>query len=214
MGKIVVVGASRGIGAAVVAEALSRGHEVAALARRQPAKVPPKVTWLTGDARDGQLLDLALKDADAVVMSIGMGFTRKPVHLFSDATEALIASMARNAVRRLVAVTGIGAGDTRGYGGFIYDRIILPKLMATIYRDKENQEDLIRATDLEWTIVRPGFLTNRKKTGRVQAMIHRVNYRRGTISRADVADFIMNAIEQGKFVRQSPLIVRKSSRSR
>ena len=68
--------------------------------------------------------------------------------------------MKKAGVKRLVCVTGIGAGDSKGHGGFLYDSIFLPFLLGTIYADKDRQELVIKASDVDWTIVRPGFLTN------------------------------------------------------
>lgn len=57
------------------------------------------------------------------------------------------------------ATRGIGAGDSKGHGGFFYDRIFYPLLLKAVYSDKDRQESLIRASNADWTIVRPGFLT-------------------------------------------------------
>ena len=73
-------------------------------------------------------------------------------------------------MRRLICVTGIGAGDSRGHGGFLYDRVIAPFLLKTIYQDKDRQEALIRASGTDWTMVRPGFLTNGPLTGKYRLL--------------------------------------------
>jgi putative NADH-flavin reductase len=115
--------------------------------------------------------------------------------------------METRGIRRLVAVTGIGAGDTRGKGGFLYDWIVFPLLLGGIYADKNREEKLIRASNLDWTIVRPGFLTNGPPKGVVTALTQRKDYRAGRISRADVASFICDAIEHGEHVGEAPLII-------
>ena len=64
-------------------------------------------------------------------------------------------------MKRLIAVTGLGAGDSRGHGGFIYDAVVFPLLLKRVYDDKDVQERIVRSSGLDWTIVRPGLLTNR-----------------------------------------------------
>ena len=64
-------------------------------------------------------------------------------------------------VKRLIAVTGLGAGDSRGHGGLIYDAVVFPLLLKRVYDDKDVQESIVRSSGLDWTIVRPGLLTNR-----------------------------------------------------
>ena len=68
-------------------------------------------------------------------------------------------------VKRLIAVTGLGAGDSRGHGGFLYDAVAFPLLLKRVYDDKDVQEWIIKSSGLDWTIVRPGLLTNSPATG-------------------------------------------------
>ena len=89
-----------------------------------------------------------------VVFALGVDATG-PTSLFSDATKILITAMQAAGVRRLVAITGIGAGETRGHGGLIYDWIIFPLFTRHRYADKDRQEALIEASGLDWVIVRP-----------------------------------------------------------
>ena len=167
MTTVLVIGASHGIGLATVRAALARDMEVRALARSalQAAKTfaareARPVTWIAGDARDPAAIDQGLMGAQAVIWALGAGPTRKPVRLFSHSLSVLLPAMKAAGVRRLLAVTGIGAGDTRGHGGWFYDRVQQPLLLASLYEDKDRSEALIRASALDWTIVRPGFLTN------------------------------------------------------
>ena len=69
-------------------------------------------------------------------------------------------------VDKLICVTGIGAGDSKGHGGFLYDKILNPLFLKTIYEDKDIQEKMVQDSTLEWLIVRPGFLTNGAVTGK------------------------------------------------
>ena len=106
-------------------------------------------------------------------------------------------------VRRLICITGIGAGDSKGHGGFLYDRIIQPLLLKEIYKDKDRQEDLIRKSGLDWTIVRPGALTNGVRTERVRALSDLTGITVGKVSRADVAWFILDSLHDMNSIRST-----------
>jgi putative NADH-flavin reductase len=114
--------------------------------------------------------------------------------------------MKKSGVRRLVCVTGIGAGDTRGHGGLLFDRLFFPLLLKAIYADKDRQESLIKASDVDWVIVRPGFLTNGPLTGRYRTMTNLSGVTAGRISRADVAHFILQQLVAPSHLRQTPLL--------
>ena len=102
--------------------------------------------------------------------------------LFSKATRILIDAMRAAGVRRLVTVTGMGAGDSRGHGGFLYDAVMFPLVLKRIYDDKDVQEQMIRASGLEWTIARPGLLTGgagdrpHARAGRPQGLAGRLGH--------------------------------------
>jgi putative NADH-flavin reductase len=114
--------------------------------------------------------------------------------------------MTRHGVRRLICVTGIGAGDSKGHGGFLYDRLVNPLLLKTIYEDKDRQEALIKASQADWTIVRPGFLTNGPLTGKYRVITDLTGITAGRISRADVAHFILAELADKRYLRQTLLL--------
>ena len=109
-----------------------------------------------GDARDPAALTRAIADCDAVISSLGTPMSPfREVTLLSTATRALVGVMAQQNIHRLICITGLGAGDSRGHGGFLFDRLFLPLMLRKVYEDKDRQEDAIRASALDWTIVRP-----------------------------------------------------------
>ena len=114
--------------------------------------------------------------------------------------------MKNSGVKRLICVTGIGAGDSKGHGGFFYDSIFLPFLLRTIYADKDRQESLIKASLVDWTIVRPGFLTNGPFTERYRVLTDLSGVTAGKISRADVAHFMLKELQSKHYLRQTPLL--------
>jgi putative NADH-flavin reductase len=206
--KIAVIGASRGIGRALVEYALQEGCEVNALVR-DPQKFDLEHSLLTvveGDARSADAIQRVIEGADAVCTCLGIMPTFKPVDLFSLSGRLIIDAMKEAGIRRLICVTGIGAGDSRGHGGFVYDRILNPLLLKTIYADKEREEELVRNSGLEWTIVRPGFLTNGAMTEECRALTNLEGITAGKISRADTAHFILQEIREPRFIGETPLI--------
>lgn len=206
--NILIIGASQGIGRQLVDQALKAKHAVTAMARH-PEKIPQPREGLrvvAGDILDPGAVRQALAGQEAVCLTIGVGVTFKPVSVFSRGTQNVLAAMAEQGVRRLVVVTGIGAGDSKGHGGFLYDRIFNPLLLRTIYADKDRQEALIRAADADWTIVRPGFLTNGPLTGTYRVLTDLTGVTAGRISRADVAHFILVELADNRYLKQTPLL--------
>jgi hypothetical protein len=110
-------------------------------------------------------------------------------------------------VKRLIAVTGLGAGDSRCHGGLLYDTVAFPLLLKRVYDDKDVQEWIIRSSGLDWTIVRPGLLTNRPPTGRYRILTAAKDWRFGLISCADVADFIVRQIDDRTLIHATPLLI-------
>ena len=110
-------------------------------------------------------------------------------------------------VKRLIAVTGLGAGDSRGHGGLLYDAVVFPLLLKRVYDDKDVQEWIIRSSGLDWTIVRPGLLTNSPVTGRYRVLTTPTDWRFGVISRADVADFLVRQVDDRALIGTTPLLI-------
>ena len=206
--QILVVGGTKGVGLETVKLALARGHEVTAMSR-SPQKMTyshKRLTKLRGDILDFNSLDKAVSGKDAVVIAIGAGPTRKPVTVFSEGTANTLKSMSNQKVRRMVAVTGIGAGDSRGHGGFFYDKILQPLLLSTIYQDKDIAEKLIAQSTSQWTIVRPGFLTDETSATNYRVIEDMSGITSGDISRSDVAHFILSSVELESYLNATVLI--------
>jgi uncharacterized protein YbjT (DUF2867 family) len=104
-------------------------------------------------------------------------------------------------------VTGLGAGDSRGHGGLLYDAIAFPLVLKRIYDDKDVQEQMIRASGLDWTIVRPGLLRGGPATGQARPLTDPRDWRGGSVTRADVADFLVREAFERRFVGRTPLLI-------
>ena len=213
MPKVLIIGASRGIGLETVTAALRAGHSVRALAR-SAASIPiqdASLDRVSGNALDNDTVRHALRGVDVVIQTLGVDISPRAIFerttLFSQSTRVLIDAMKGAGVKRLIAVTGIGAGDSRGHGGFIYDAIAFPLILKRVYDDKDVQEWIIRSSDLDWTIVRPGLLTNKPATGRYRVLTASKDWQFGVISRADVADFLVRQVDDRSLIGTTPLLI-------
>ncbi len=162
--KVLVVGASRGSGAAMVRELAGAGHEVTALARSVPEKPEADVDHVRGDVLDPEALGKAVVGQDAVVVTLGISDNpigvrlRKrastPLDVRSAGTAAVVGAMRETGVRRLVVQSTYGIGDT-------YARLspTLKVFFSLVIRpqvdDSERQEAVVRGSGLDWTILRP-----------------------------------------------------------
>jgi len=206
--KILVLGATGATGRLIVAKAIAEGHNVVALVRSKvKAKDLTGAELVEGDARDTAALTRAIAGCDGVVSSLGTAMSPfREVTLLSTATRALVGVMEQQNIRRLVCITGLGAGDSRGHGGFFFDQLLLPLMLRKVYEDKNRQEDAIRASTLDWTIVRPMVLNDRPARGGIKALTDLSGVHGGTIARADVADFVVQQLTADTWLRKSPLI--------
>ena len=210
MTHVLIIGASKGIGLETTRQALEAGHHVRALARSATAMAlaDSKLEKVRGDALKNQDVEAALMGVDVVIQTLGVGLGDmiRPVHLFSDATRVLIAAMKARSVRRLICVTGFGAGDSRASISWL-QRLPFQIVFGRAYDDKSLQERLIKESGLDWTIVRPGVLTSGPRTGRYEVLAEASQWRNGIISRADVAAFLVRQIEDGSYVHKAPVVV-------
>lgn len=206
--RILVIGATGPTGQQIVEQGLAQGHEVTALVRN-PNKFEMQhnsLQILKGDILDPASLD-AVQQQDAVISSLG---TKKiglePVTLLSEGTKNLLQTMERHSVKRLICITGLGAGDSKGHGGWLYDKLILPLILRRIYDDKDRQEAEIRQSSLNWVIVRPGILTNDPAKGDYRVLTDLTGVTAGKISRADVAAFVLQQLTGDRYLYQTPLV--------
>ncbi|WP_010219609.1 NAD(P)-dependent oxidoreductase [Sphingomonas sp. PAMC 26621] len=213
--KLLVIGATGGTGREVVRQALDKNYQVNALTRSAAEAAPllPGANIIEGDALDGGAVAKALAGCGGVISALGSKMALLDEEtLLSAATHILIEEMQKEGITRLVCVTGIGAGDSRGHGGFLYDRIVQPLLLNSTYHDKDRQEDEIRASALDWTIIRPTTLTNGPATGSIRALTDLTDFHGGSIARADVADFLITEFEERRWVGKSPVITSEAPR--
>lgn len=211
MATILIIGASRGIGLETLKAALKAGHSVRALAR-SAAGIPvnnPNLEKVSGDALDPATVRSALDGVDAVIQTLGVApspeLVLTPTRLFSEATRVLVAAMTETGVKRLICLTGFGAGDSRNHGSFLFNAAFR-LFLGRVYDDKDVQERLVQESGLDWVIVRPVILTNGPFTGTYRVLSDPRDWRCGFISRADVADFLVKQISDDTYLRKTPVL--------
>ena len=208
--RVLIVGASKGIGLETTRQALDAGHDVRALARSATAIAisSPSLEKMRGNALKTEDVEAALVGMDVVIQTIGVGLGElfRPVHLFSDATRVLIAAMKRQDIKRLICVAGFGAGDSRASISCL-QRLPFQIVFGRAYDDKSLQEQRIKESELDWTIARPGVLTSGPRTGQYQILSESSQWRNGIISRADVAEFLVRQIGDQTYIRKAPVLI-------
>ncbi len=211
MATILIIGASRGIGLATLKAALKAGHAVRALAR-SAAGIPvtdPHLEKISGDALDPVTVRTALQGVDAVIQTLGVSPSPEMLfnstRLFSDATRILVAAMEECGVKRLICLTGFGAGDSRNHGSFLFNSAF-HLFLGRVYSDKDVQERIIQESGLDWVIARPVILTSGPFTGKYRVLVDPRDWRGGFITRADVADFLVKQVSDDRYLRRTPVL--------
>jgi putative NADH-flavin reductase len=206
--KILVLGATGATGQLIVRDATANGHHVVALVRAKARADLPGAEVIEGDVRDEGTLAGALNGCDAVISALGTGMGLREVDLLTVVTRALVAAMTRAGVRRLICISALGVGDSRNHGGFVFDRLFQPLLLGPAYKDKDRQEAAIRASSLDWVVVRPAMLTNGPPLGRIRAITDLAGVNGGKIARAEVAQFVVEQLTTDTWLRRTPVVLR------
>lgn len=208
---VAVLGASGRLGRRIASRLVRDGHAVRCQTRdaAKLADLDGRATVVEMSPRDRRALSDLIAGADAVVFALGVDRIAETT-LFSDVTRTLIEVMTAHGVERLIAVTGVGAGETRGHGGWLYNRLIFPFITRPIYRDKNRQEHLIIASALSWTIVRPAPFSTTPGRGPLEAHISvSPTLQLSSVGLDELAAFICDALASGAYVRQAPFVGRR-----
>jgi putative NADH-flavin reductase len=209
--RVLIVGATGGTGRQLVQQALERGLSVTALVRN-PSRLRiehPRLKVIQGNVLDAGSVEAAVRGQDAVLSALGHKRFFYPTRILSEGTRNILRAMEAQGVRRLVCQTSLGIGDSAGRLGAFYTLFIIPVILPLYFWDKARQERIIAASRVEWVIVRPGALTNGEKRGR-----SRHSQRIGSlfltvrISRADVAEFMLNQLASDTYLRSAPGVCR------
>ncbi len=205
--RILIIGATGGTGRQLVEQALNRGYQVTALVRN-PSKLcveHPQLTVISGDVLDYESVAAAVLGQDAVLSALGHKRFFYPTRILSDGTRNILKAMEAGGVRRFVCETALGTGDTAWRMGLLYTLIVIPLVLPFYFYDKTRQEHLIAKSNLDWVIVRPGALTNGVKRGTCRHGFNIGGYIKTVrISRADVADFMLDQLESDTCLGTAP----------
>jgi biliverdin reductase/flavin reductase len=192
--KIVLFGATGGTGHELLQQALDRGHEVTVIARHPMAVTltHARLQVVSGDVLQPDSFALTLQGKDAVLSTLGRN-SLKPMTFYRQSAYHLVEQMAQAGVPRLVCLTSVGAA-ANPMGPLLY-RWLLKPLLRNIYDDMRHMEQTIRASALAWTIVRPSRLFDGKRIGQYRVGASGELARANKISRADVANCMLNQLD-------------------
>lgn len=210
--KVAVFGATGIVGKAVVNEALKKGHEVTVLTRnaKKVATRHEHLHVVEGDVTDTNIVRNVLQGQDAVIQTLGIGGkgNGKPTTFVSEANKIIMAEMKLTNVKRLVAISVIGAGDSLTLLPWIYRKLVLPLFMKwfqAIIDDKNRMEPMIMKSGLDWTIVRCTTVKERPATGKINVSPDGKKLK-FSISAADMATFMVGQLSDSKYLAKSPTI--------
>ncbi len=199
--NLIVFGATGGIGSQVIVQALAAGHRVTAVARR-PSAITLKhecLEVLRGDVLDPTSIRSVFANKDAVISALGVP-TRAPTSLYSDGVKYISAGMQNAGINRLLCISASGLDP----GPFLQRLIAKPllwRVLKNMYTDLARMEAYVQSSNLEWTIVRPPRLTNKPHTGHYQIAVNKHLTKGSVISRADVADYMINHLNDSATYR-------------
>ena len=209
--KLLIIGATGPTGRELVQQAIAQGHEATALVRdTAKAAFSRPIRMIEGDVLDLASLKNAVAGQEAVISALGSGASGpfKKMTMLSEGTRNLVTAMRAKGVNRLISISGVGAGESKGHGPWFYNWLIQPLVLRGVYHDKTRQEEIVRASGLDWTLVRPAMLTNGLAKGpdAVRAITALDSVHVSTIRRADVAAFCLRELTDRRFLHEAPVI--------
>ena len=202
--KLVVFGATGATGRQILQQALGARHEVTAFARNPAALTVkhPKLKVMQGDALDAARVSQAIAGRDAVLFAIGIN-RRSTMTVCADSTRNIIKAMREHGVRRLICLSAYGASETKDTA--LYSKV-LRFFIGKRVEDKDRQEELVRASELDWVLVRPPLLTKGAREGRYRVGLDIPIKLFSFVSRADVAAFMLKQVTDDTYLHQAPTI--------
>jgi putative NADH-flavin reductase len=210
--KVTIFGATGFSGQAILVESLKQGHEVTILVR-DASKVQIKhknLTLVEGNVLDSQTVASVIHHQEAVIQCLGVGGKGdgKPTTFISDATKIIVEEMEKQQIKRLIAMSNIGAGNSLAFQPWFFTKIILPyfmKWLKVIIDDKNRMEPIIMNSELDWTIVRCPNIVDKTPKGNVHATLDG-NGLKLAVTLGDMAEFIIHQLSDSAYSKQAPSI--------
>ncbi|MGV9772418.1 NAD(P)-dependent oxidoreductase [Streptosporangium sp. NPDC003464] len=198
--KLLVFGATGGTGARLLTQALDAGHDVTVVARAPdgiPEKDRARSAVIRGDVLEPRTWSAATGGHDAVLSCLGSRDRKHPTTVYSQGTAKIIEAMRSAGVRRLVCLSSAGLEIPPGtpLPQRLVTRYLIQRLYRHGYADMATMEGIVRASTLDWTVIRPPMLTDRPLTGRYRAAAGHHLPDPKSISRADLAHYMLSHIE-------------------
>lgn len=205
--NLLILGPTGGTGQQLVKQALEQNHTVCALART-PEKLPrhERLTIVKGDVLDEHLLNTIVPGKDAILSALGVTKTLKAHGLITNAVGLIVKAMMTHKIKRFLIVSAFGAGDSFKQANPI-QKFIFRVPLGSRYEDKNMSEEILKKTDIDWTVIYPVRLTNGPHTGHYRVGEEMEMKGMPTISRADVADFVLKELNNKSFLRRFPIIM-------
>jgi putative NADH-flavin reductase len=207
--KVAVFGSTGNVGRLLVGQALAEGYDVIAYARN-PSKLTithDHLTVIQGELSDEAMIERMIAGVDAVISVMGPSGKSEGTPI-TQGMRHIIAAMNKHGVRRLIALSTASSKDPNDKPGIKLKAMIALVKTATpdSYADIVGWSEVIRASNLDWTLVRVLLLNDRPKTGNVKTGYPGRDDLGTPVSRADLADFMLKQVEDTKYIRQAPII--------
>lgn len=211
--KLVVFGASGRMGSEVVRQAMAAGHQVTAVVRAgSTIQLPTPVgrvgagEVVTADVMDPQAIASVVEGCDAVLSVLGPP-GNGPSSVLTDGAQSVLRAMGETGVRRflVVSVAGIHSNGDGPVTKYVV-KPILQRILREPFADARRMETIVRASELDWTIVCPPKLTTGAAKGTIRSNTDGTVRGGFTITRADVATYLLSAIDDAAVVRKTVVI--------
>jgi putative NADH-flavin reductase len=210
--KVVIFGATGFSGKAILKEALSQQHQVTVLVRNKSSILvqDKNLKIVEGNVLDKHTVAEVLKNSDAVIQCLGVGGkgNGKLTTFISDATKIIVEEMEKQQIKRLIAMSNVGAGNSVSFQPWIFTKIILPyfmKWLKVLIDDKNRMEPIIMNSELDWTIVRCPNIVDKTPKRNVLATLDGKGLKLA-VTLGDMAEFIVQQLINASYSKQAPSI--------
>lgn len=210
--KLLIFGATGFSGRAILQKALEANHDITILVRNRNSidMQHHNLTIIEGNVLDRSTVHESMQNQEVIIQCLGIGGKGdgKPNTFVSDATSIILEEMKKSNVKRIIAMSNVGAGDSKSFKPWLFTRIILPyfmKWLKVIIDDKNTMEQIIMRSDADWTIVRCPNIIDAPEKGKYTATLDGKQLRL-SITLGDMANFMIEQITSDVYSGKTPSI--------